>query len=81
MTAGILRNSVQIVAELRRMRITCRSDFFNDWILLHFAPISSSGVQMIGHEYPAWSQVKEIDERISALAICVQFQVIRYSTP
>jgi hypothetical protein len=79
--ASVQRDCVDVVVKFRGMRFPNSPDFFNDRVFHHCAPISSSGVQIIGEEYPARSQANAIDERISALAMWLQFQVMRYSTP
>lgn len=45
------------------------------------SPASSSGVQMIGCSYPASRQTASMRPRKVALAMCLKFQVAKYSTP
>lgn len=76
-------NRVQVEPEPCGVALPGLPDFLDDPILRHGgqSSSSSSGVQRIGGSNPSSQQRRSMLGRIWALAIWVQFQVRRYSTP
>ena len=79
----VLENPGEVVIEARGIGITRRANFFHDFVFPYHnsSPIISSGVHKAGASYPRSSTTRRIAPRSSALAICRQFQVSRYSQP
>src|SRR6185369_8022886 len=69
---------VQIVIEFNCVAVAHLARLCNNFVVPHSqSPDNSSGVQITGGSYPALRQIRFTAVCISALAMCLQFQVSR----
>lgn len=72
----VLAQCIEVVIETRYQSFTCGARLIKNWISRHYyGSISSSGVHITGGSKPFARQTASTPRNITALAMCLQFQV------